>query len=71
MWQMEALPESWHWAFEWNPLTYVVVGYRFALAGGVAPDWGNGAKFWVVALAVAVLGRHVFLQLKHHFADVL
>lgn len=71
MWQIESLPENWHWAFEWNPLTYVVDGYRFALTGGVAPDWGSSAKFWVVALAIAVLGRHVFLQLKHHFADVL
>lgn len=71
MWQVGYLPESWHWAFEWNPLTYVVDGYRFALAGGVAPNWGNSAKFWIVALAVAGAGRHVFLKLKHHFADVL
>jgi ABC-type polysaccharide/polyol phosphate export permease len=71
MWQVGYLPESWHWAFEWNPLTYVVDGYRFALAGGVEPNWGNSAKFWIVALAVAGAGRHVFLKLKHHFADVL
>lgn len=71
MWQVEALPDSWHWVFEWNPLTYVVDGYRFALTGGAAPDWGNSAKFWGIAFAVAALGRYVFLQLKDHFADVL
>lgn len=71
MWQVNALPESWHWAFEWNPLTYVVNGYRFALAGGTAPAWESSAKFWFVALVVTTLGHYVFLQLKHHFADVL
>lgn len=71
MWQVTALPESWYWAFEWNPLTYVVDGYRLALTGGVAPDWESSAKFWGVALTTATLGHHVFLRLKHHFADVL
>jgi ABC-type polysaccharide/polyol phosphate export permease len=71
MWQVDALPVSWHWAFEWNPLTYVVNGYRLALTGGVAPDWDGSVKFWGVALAIAAMGRHVFLQLKHHFVDVL
>jgi ABC-type polysaccharide/polyol phosphate export permease len=71
MWKVDALPTSWHWAFEWNPLTYIVDGYRFALAGGMFPDLVSGAKFWLVSLSVAALGRYVFLQLKHHFADVL
>jgi teichoic acid transport system permease protein len=71
MWQVHALPENWHWVFEWNPLTYVVNGYRLALAGDEVPSWEDSVKFWVVALAIASLGRHVFLQLKHHFADVL
>lgn len=71
MWQVDVLPESWHWAFNWNPLAYVVNGYRFALSGGMAPDGESAAKFWVVALSITALGRHVFLNLKHHFADVL
>ena len=71
MWQADALPESWYWVFEWNPLAYVVNGYRLALTGGEGPDWYGSARFWGVALTLAALGRHVFLQLKHHFADVL
>jgi lipopolysaccharide transport system permease protein len=71
MWQVEALPASWRWAFEWNPLTYVVNGYRFALTGGPLPSWEANLKFWVVALTAAVFGRYIFARLKHHFADVL
>jgi ABC-type polysaccharide/polyol phosphate export permease len=71
MWQVEALPATWQWAFEWNPLMYVVNGYRFALTGGTAPSWEANLKFWVVALAAATFGRYIFSRLKHHFADVL
>jgi len=71
MWQEDVLPESWRSVFEWNPLTYVVNGYRFALAGGTAPVWDASAKFWVVALCITALGHRVFLQLKPHFADIL
>lgn len=71
MWQIETLPKAWQWVFDWNPLTYIVNGYRFALAGGAAPDAEATIRFWIVAIAVAILGRYVFLNLKHHFADVL
>lgn len=71
MWQVTALPESWHPAFEWNPLSYVVEGYRFSLADGAPPAWGATLKFWCITLVIGEIGRRVFLQLKHHFADVL
>jgi lipopolysaccharide transport system permease protein/teichoic acid transport system permease protein len=71
MWHVEVLPEDWHWVFDWNPLSYLVNGYRFALAGGAPPDAMGTLRFWVVALVLATLGRQVFMNLKHHFADVL
>jgi ABC-type polysaccharide/polyol phosphate export permease len=71
VWQIEALPARWQVFFEWNPLAYVVDGYRFAFTGGTAPAWEAILKFWVVALAVASSGRYIFSRLKHHFADVL
>ncbi len=71
IWQVEALPAKWQWFFEWNPLGYVVNGYRLALTGGNVPVWQTNLKFWLVALAVATFGRYTFSRLKHHFADVL
>lgn len=71
MWQVDALPVSWQWAFEWNPLTYVVNGYRFALTGDMATAWEADLKFWVVAISLATFGRYIFQRLRHHFADVL
>jgi ABC-type polysaccharide/polyol phosphate export permease len=71
MWQVESLPESWQWAFYWNPLTYITNGYRLALTGGPLQDWMDAWKFWGIASINWVVARYVFLRLKHHFADVL
>ena len=71
MWQVDALPESWQWVFNWNPLTHIANGYRLALTGGPVPELADAAKFWGIASINWVVGRYVFLRLKHHFADVL
>lgn len=71
MWQIDAVPEGWRWAFDWNPLSYVINGYRFALAGGAPPNLMDTIRFWFVAIILALLGKQIFMKLKHHFADVL
>lgn len=71
MWQVDTLPDSARWVFEWNPLTYIVKGYRFALTGGMPPTWESDVKFWLICVALTALGSYVFSRLKPHFADVL
>lgn len=59
--------------FKLNPLYYIVAGYRDALINKVwfweKPELT--VYYWIVTLAIFVVGRRVFKKLRVHFADVL
>lgn len=73
VWTEDVMPAEFRWAIDWNPVHYVVAGYRGALMGGLAPwhDPVAALRFWVVALPALMLGIFVFRRLKPDFADVL
>ncbi len=71
MWQMNAIPESWQWLFDLNPLSHIICGYRFAMTGSFPFDINSFLSFWGVTLIICFAGLSVFFRLKHHFADVL
>lgn len=56
-----------------NPMYYVVTGYRDAFMNG---QWfwertGQTVYFWVVVMVLFAIGFKTFKKLKVHFADVL
>ena len=57
----------------WNPMAYVVDGYRYALLGGVAspPGLARAFGFWATALFILASGIVFFRRLRSDFADVL
>ncbi len=75
MWNFEDLHLSGPVVFvmKLNPMYYIVEGYRGALISG-SPFWEEPALtayFWIVTLAVFLVGTSIFRRLKVHFADVL
>lgn len=74
MWDASlTLPPVLHFIFKLNPMYYIVNGYRDAL---LAKEWFWSdmmwtAYFWIITLAILMLGTTVFRKLKVHFADVL
>ena len=73
VWDSEMMPHKYRWFFAWNPMHYVVDGYRGVLIYS-QPKWPSLYEtliFWCVALALFVLGSVVFGRLKTEFADVL
>jgi lipopolysaccharide transport system permease protein len=64
-------PEGARFLVHWNPVAYVVKGYRQRLLMYEMPDWGEMAILAAAALAVFFLGGMVFRHLKRGFADVL
>ncbi len=76
MWNFEAMTQIPGWAavlLKLNPMYYVVSGYRNALIHkiGFWENWGLTAYFWIVTVAILLLGTSVFRRLRPHFADVL
>ncbi|HVR58285.1 MAG TPA: ABC transporter permease [Pseudolabrys sp.] len=73
VWPEQNIPESFRWMFAYNPMYYIVTGYRDAL---IFPHvvWPNVAQtifFWSFASASILVGTFVFDRLKLEFADVV
>lgn len=73
VWDSGMMPAEYHWVFTWNPMYYVVNGYRGMLIYS-QPKWPDAIEtiiFWCIALGLLALGSTVFKRLKPEFADVL
>ncbi len=66
-----AVPESYRFVFEANPLTPIVDAARAVALGGTWPDWSALGVQSVLGLTVAVAGGALFTRLRRGFADVL
>lgn len=58
---------------KFNPLYYVITGYReaFLSEGWFWHHWAQTAYFWVFTAMLLLIGATIFKRLKPHFSDVL
>jgi lipopolysaccharide transport system permease protein len=68
---LNEIPERWQWILSVNPLTSVVVGWRWALLGGPAPDAPKVLVGVVVATLIFVGGLTFFRRSEPRFADTI
>lgn len=73
VWDQAIMPEEYNWIFSWNPMFYIVEGYRGALIYPefISPDFSQALFFWGVTFILLGIGSYVFRRLKPEFADVL
>lgn len=73
MWNIDIAVDSIKWIFYLNPIYYVVAGYRDTLIDNVwfweKPVWG--ICYWIALLALFMISRKVYKNLKPHFSDLL
>ena len=73
MWSVDMLQEKFRWIMYFNPVYYIVSGYRNALINNVwfweTPYQTLG--FWIFVAILMSAGFNVFNKLRVHFADVL
>ncbi len=73
VWNIAAMPEVVCEILEFNPLYYIVRGYRDSLIGStcfINYGWMN-VYYWAVAVVLFCIGSRLFNKSKIHFADVL
>lgn len=73
MWQPSMFSSKLQFLFKFNPLYYIVEGYRDSLFNNVW-FWEKPKQtvlFWVVCLILSFFGKMIFTKLKPHFSDVL
>jgi len=71
-WNMHGLPPNSQLLLKFNPIFYIVNGYRDSLTKGIG-FWTHPALtvyFWSVCLIFLIAGVMVFKKLRPHFADV-
>lgn len=72
-WRVEIIPESYRWLLNFNPMVYILNGYRKSIIDNEA-FWTNpyeGMIFWGVAISLILCGSIVFRRLRPHFAEVV
>lgn len=73
VWDFKILPETIQKILKFNPVYYIVSGYRdtFIYKIGFWEDFGSAIYYWFIAILIFLIGLKVFNRFKPHFADVL
>ena len=69
VYSVNEIPEEWLMVYSLNPMTGVVVGFRWALLGTPPPDWMMLLASTGVALLLLVSGLYYFRYMERLFAD--
>ncbi len=72
-WNLNILPARYHLLMKFNPVFYIVQGYResFIHKMWFWEHWGMTLYFWIITTIILVAGAVIFRRLRPHFADVL
>ncbi|WP_226000463.1 ABC transporter permease [Paenibacillus sp. BJ-4] len=73
MYPLKMIPEKYSFLFKANPMYYITDGYRriFIYRQWFWQDMKLTIYFWVVTLAMLIVGYFLYRKLKPHFADVI
>lgn len=71
MYSLNQIPTKWQWFFSVNPMSAVIAGWRWAVIGEQAPNWGQTTVSASVALLLFALGLAVFRTYEPRFADTI
>lgn len=72
-WNLQMVPEKYHFLIQLNPLVYIIEGYRDALINKVW-FWEHitmSFYFWGIVIIIYLYGKYLFKKLRPFFADVL
>jgi len=73
VWSLELLPNKYHHLISYNPLFYIIEGYRGAMVYEhvIYPSVADSLYFWSVMVVILLIGKNLFMKLKPEFSDVL
>ena len=71
VYSVETIPENFRWILKWNPMTYIIDGYRDIFYNKEMPDLKMLAIIFAIGLAITVIGYIIFNKLQKRFAEEL
>jgi lipopolysaccharide transport system permease protein len=71
MYALDQIPTKWQWVFSFNPMSGVIAGWRWAMLGETAPQWGQTTVSVSISVALFILGLAAFRTFEPRFADTI
>lgn len=71
VYSLSTIPEKFMWIFKWNPMAYIVQGYRDILYYQTMPDLKGLFLIFAVSIILVIIGYQVFHKLQKGFAEEL
>ena len=66
-----AIPEEFQWIIKFNPMTYIINGYRDIFYYKQMPDLASLASIFAIGIAICLIGYFIFSKLQRRFAEEL
>jgi ABC-type polysaccharide/polyol phosphate export permease len=67
IYSLDFIPENRRWLFKFNPMLYVINGFRLAVYYGKLPKWPSIVASFACALAALLIGFAVFRKYQDDF----
>lgn len=66
---VDTIPENFRWILKYNPMTYIIEGYRDIFWGQTAPDISTLLIVLAIGIVLCILGYLIFNKLQKKFAE--
>ena len=65
----DSIPQNFQWILQYNPMTYIINGYRDIFYYQRMPDFSSLGIVLVISIALCIIGYFIFKKLQKRFAE--
>ena len=71
VYSIDTIPENFRWILKWNPMTYIIEGYRAIFYNQTMPDLKSLRVLGIISIIILIVGYLLFNKLQKRFAEEL
>ena len=71
VYSIDTIPENFRWILKWNPMTYIIEGYRAIFYNQTMPDLKSLGVLGIISIIILIVGYLLFNKLQKRFAEEL
>ena len=71
VYSIDTIPENFRWILKWNPMTYIIEGYRAIFYNQTIPDLKSLGVLGIISIIILIVGYLLFNKLQKRFAEEL
>ena len=71
VYSIDTIPENFRWILKWNPMTYIIEGYRAIFYNQTMPDLKSLGVLGIISIIILIVGYLFFNKLQKRFAEEL